>query len=75
MPKMIVELAADRTDRAVAYHGERRLDVHARHEAGIGIARFVDALVDHAQANHALVFDQRLRKQACPARSARCPSP
>ncbi len=58
--EVIVELAADRADRPVADYGERGLDVHARHEAGIGIAGFIHALIDHAQADHAILLDQRL---------------
>ena len=59
--EMLVELLADRADRAVADDGERGVDVHAGHEAVGGLALLVHALVEQAHADDFVVFDQRLR--------------
>ena len=58
--EMGVKLLADRTDWAVADNGERRMDVHAWHEAVAGLALLVHALVEQAHADDLVVFDQRL---------------
>ena len=57
----VVQLPADRADRAVAHHGQRGVNVHARREALGGRALFVHALIQQADAGHLSVFDQRLR--------------
>ena len=57
----VVQLPADRADRAVAHHGQRGVNVHARREALGGRALFGHALIEQADADHFSVFDERLR--------------
>ena len=61
MPKLLVDLAADGPIPAVADHGERGTDVHARRESRIGIAVLVHALVDQAHSGDPMVLDQSFR--------------
>jgi len=57
--ELAVELLAERTDRAVADHGQRGADVHARRKRAGGRAVFLDALIDEAHADDLLVLDER----------------
>jgi hypothetical protein len=59
--KLLVQLLADGADRAVTDHGERGVDVHAGHEAVAGLALLIHTLVEQADADNLVVFDQRLR--------------
>ena len=55
--EVFIQLAPYGTDRAIAHHRQGGADVHARHVAGIGIARPVCTLVDEPHANDCGVFD------------------
>jgi len=56
----VVQLPADRTDRAIAHHGQRGVNVHARRETAGGRALFAHALIEQADAGHFSVFNERL---------------
>ena len=55
-----IELPAHRAHGTVAHHRQRGAHVHAGQEAGLGISVLVHALIDQADSQHPLVFDQRL---------------
>ena len=48
--EVLVQLAAHRSHRPVAHHGQRRVNIHARHEAGFRPAIPVHALIAQAHA-------------------------
>ena len=54
-----VELLADGADGAVADHGERGVDVHARHETVARFALLINALVQQPDADDLVIFDER----------------
>ncbi len=54
-----IELPPHRAHRPIAHHRQRGAYVHAGQEAGLGIAVLIHALIDEADSQHPLVFDQR----------------
>ena len=56
-----VKLLADGADGAIADHGERGVDVHARHETVARFALLINALVQQTDADDLVIFDERLR--------------
>ncbi len=57
----LVDLPADRADGPVADDGEGGADVHARHEARLGVPLPVGALVDQSHPDHAALLEKRPR--------------
>jgi hypothetical protein len=58
--ELCVELAAHCAHGSIAHYGERRVQIHAGHVAGIGMAFAIGALIEQPHAHHARVFHQRL---------------
>src|SRR5208337_4104451 len=54
-----VDLASYRSDRAVAHHGQRSAQVHARRETRAGIALEIGPLIGEPHASNGVSFNER----------------